>query len=67
MLPGLFWLLFFAGDEGSALKMEMIWVLFLSLVPVYSRGQGVYVYGFSPSLHVQRKILGPSEGWKDEK
>lgn len=42
MLPGLFWLLFFAGDEGSALKMEMIWFLFLSLVPVYSRGQGVY-------------------------
>lgn len=22
---------------------------------------------FSPSLHVQRKILGPSEGWKYEK
>lgn len=42
MLPGLFWLLFFAGDEGSALKMEMICFLFLSLVPVYSRGQGVY-------------------------
>lgn len=42
MLPGLLWLLFFAGDEGAALKMEMICVLFLSLVPAYSRGQGVY-------------------------
>lgn len=42
MLPELFWLFFFAGDEGSALKMDMICFLFLSLVPVYSRGQGVY-------------------------
>lgn len=42
MLPGPLWLLFFAGDEGAALKMEMICVLFLSLVPAYSRGQGVY-------------------------
>lgn len=42
MLPELFWLFFFAGDEGSALKMDMIWFLFLSLVPAYSRGQGVY-------------------------
>lgn len=24
------------------------------------------VYMFSPTLHVQRKIVGPSEGWKDE-
>lgn len=42
MLLGLLWLLFFAGDEGSALKMELICFLFLSLVPLYSRGQGVY-------------------------
>lgn len=42
MLPGLLWLLFLARDEGAALKMEMICVLFLSLVPAYSRGQGVY-------------------------
>ncbi|XP_069656487.1 MAM domain-containing glycosylphosphatidylinositol anchor protein 1 isoform X2 [Haliaeetus albicilla] len=51
MLPGLFWLLFFAGDEGSALKMEMIWFLFLSLVPVYSRGQGVYAPAQAQIIH----------------
>ncbi|XP_029890393.1 MAM domain-containing glycosylphosphatidylinositol anchor protein 1 isoform X2 [Aquila chrysaetos chrysaetos] len=51
MLPGLFWLLFFAGDEGSALKMEMICFLFLSLVPVYSRGQGVYAPAQAQIIH----------------
>ncbi|XP_064302081.1 MAM domain-containing glycosylphosphatidylinositol anchor protein 1 isoform X3 [Phalacrocorax carbo] len=51
MLPGLFWLLFFAGDEGSALKMEMIWFLLLSLVPVYSGGQGVYAPAQAQIIH----------------
>ncbi|XP_052661691.1 MAM domain-containing glycosylphosphatidylinositol anchor protein 1 isoform X3 [Harpia harpyja] len=51
MLPGLFWLLFFAGNEGSALKMEMICFLFLSLVPVYSRGQGVYAPAQAQIIH----------------
>ncbi|XP_053919229.1 MAM domain-containing glycosylphosphatidylinositol anchor protein 1 isoform X4 [Cuculus canorus] len=51
MLPGLFWLLFFAGDEGSALKMEMICFLFLSLVPVYSGGQGVYAPAQAQIIH----------------
>ncbi|XP_054677096.1 MAM domain-containing glycosylphosphatidylinositol anchor protein 1 isoform X4 [Grus americana] len=51
MLPGLFWLLFFAGDEGSALKMELILFLFLSLVPVYSRGQGVYAPAQAQIIH----------------
>ncbi|XP_048791541.1 MAM domain-containing glycosylphosphatidylinositol anchor protein 1 isoform X4 [Lagopus muta] len=51
MLPGLLWLLFFAGDEGAALKMEMICVLFLSLVPAYSRGQGVYAPAQAQIIH----------------
>ncbi|XP_065488037.1 MAM domain-containing glycosylphosphatidylinositol anchor protein 1 [Caloenas nicobarica] len=51
MLPGLLWLLFFAGDEDSALKMEMICFLFLSLVPVYSRGQGVYAPAQAQIIH----------------
>lgn len=58
MLPGLFWLFFFAGDEGAALKMEMICFLFLSLVPAYSRGQGVYGKG--------RHRGGCSEGGRGE-
>ncbi|XP_030801575.1 MAM domain-containing glycosylphosphatidylinositol anchor protein 1 isoform X3 [Camarhynchus parvulus] len=51
MLPELFWLFFFAGDEGSALKMDMICFLFLSLVPVYSRGQGVYAPAQAQIIH----------------
>nr|XP_056709549.1 MAM domain-containing glycosylphosphatidylinositol anchor protein 1 isoform X1 [Euleptes europaea] len=53
MLPGLFgvWLLFFAGYEASALKMETIWVLFLSLVPVYTRGQGAYAPSQAQIIH----------------
>ncbi|XP_072188627.1 MAM domain-containing glycosylphosphatidylinositol anchor protein 1 isoform X2 [Excalfactoria chinensis] len=51
MLPGLLWLLFLAGDEGAALKMEMICVLFLSLVPAYSRGQGVYAPAQAQIIH----------------
>ncbi|XP_066467710.1 MAM domain-containing glycosylphosphatidylinositol anchor protein 1 [Tiliqua scincoides] len=53
MVPGLFWvwLLYFAGYEASALKMETIWVLFLSLVPVYTRGQGVYAPAQAQIIH----------------
>uniref|UniRef100_A0A803VKJ4 MAM domain containing glycosylphosphatidylinositol anchor 1 n=1 Tax=Ficedula albicollis TaxID=59894 RepID=A0A803VKJ4_FICAL len=51
MLPELFWLFFFAGDEGSALKMDMICFLLLSLVPVYSRGQGVYAPAQAQIIH----------------
>ncbi|RMC12546.1 hypothetical protein DUI87_10066 [Hirundo rustica rustica] len=51
MLPELFWLFFFAGDEDSALKMDMICFLFLSLVPVYSRGQGVYAPAQAQIIH----------------
>ncbi|XP_069708639.1 MAM domain-containing glycosylphosphatidylinositol anchor protein 1 isoform X4 [Phaenicophaeus curvirostris] len=51
MLPGLFRLLFFAGDEGSALKMERICFLFLSLAPVYSGGQGVYAPAQAQIIH----------------
>ncbi|XP_019382546.1 PREDICTED: MAM domain-containing glycosylphosphatidylinositol anchor protein 1 isoform X1 [Gavialis gangeticus] len=48
---GGFGLLVSAGDEGSALKMERICLVFLALVPACIRGQGVYAPAQAQIIH----------------